>query len=276
MSSKEHMGSTFTFVLPCNISPICDNFDDPDDIPNIPEDDITAGFFQFRPRALSSVFSSNGPTRDQKLLSSKLNGFEVDSYMFPVSNIVKLRETSSTEDACSVNIDAIESNSEPECSQSQSPHPDDHAAVCKGMAETQPSDGKLRSERSSLEIVSRIDSQEKGPEVDDGLANGETPRDRQRPEKSLESTSCGKTESLKNQIPRILLVEDNKINVMVTQSMMKRLGHKMDVVNNGVEAICAVQHTDYDLILMVIHTRILVYLSCQQPTFSLFPVLDIF
>ncbi|KAI8020449.1 Histidine kinase 5 [Camellia lanceoleosa] len=36
--------------------------------------------------------------------------------------------------------------------------------------------------------------------------------------------------------PKILLVEDNKINVMVTRSMMKQLGHTIDVVNNGVEA----------------------------------------
>ncbi|GMP52117.1 hypothetical protein CsSME_00018064 [Camellia sinensis var. sinensis] len=50
--------------------------------------------------------------------------------------------------------------------------------------------------------------------------------------------------------PKILLVEDNKINVMVTRSMMKQLGHTIDVVNNGVEAIRAVQSYTYDLVLM--------------------------
>lgn len=53
--------------------------------------------------------------------------------------------------------------------------------------------------------------------------------------------------------PKILLVEDNKINVMVTQSMMKRLGYGMDVVNNGVEAVRAVQRHTYDVILMVLY-----------------------
>jgi CheY-like chemotaxis protein len=49
---------------------------------------------------------------------------------------------------------------------------------------------------------------------------------------------------------RILLAEDNKVNVMVAQSMMQRLGHKLEVVNNGAEAIAAVQRNSYDVILM--------------------------
>ncbi|KAI8009229.1 Histidine kinase 5 [Camellia lanceoleosa] len=52
--------------------------------------------------------------------------------------------------------------------------------------------------------------------------------------------------------PKIFLVEDNKINTMVTRSMMKQLGHTIDVVNNGVEAVRAVQSCTYDLVLMVI------------------------
>lgn len=276
VSSKENVGSTFTFVLPYKVSPICDNSDDPDEIPNIPEDDITAGFFQFQPRSLGSLFSSNGPNCDQKLLPSKLNAFEDDSYMFPSRNMVKLRETVSPEDACSVNIDAVDSTSEPECSQSQSPRP---MIICKGMAETQPSDGNSRCQRSSSDIISRMDLGERGRKLDNRFANGETSMERQgpkKPEESVESISSGKTESLREQFPRILLVEDNKINVMVTQSMMKRLGHKMDVVNNGVEAVRAVQHSNYDLILMVIWIRIWNSSSCQQPFSFPIPVWDIF
>lgn len=51
--------------------------------------------------------------------------------------------------------------------------------------------------------------------------------------------------------PRILLAEDNKVNVMVAQSMLKRLGLKLEVVNNGAEALEAVQQHSYDVILMV-------------------------
>ena len=51
---------------------------------------------------------------------------------------------------------------------------------------------------------------------------------------------------------RILLAEDNKVNVMVAQSMLKRLGHnKLDVVSNGAEALKALQKNTYDIILMV-------------------------
>ena len=50
---------------------------------------------------------------------------------------------------------------------------------------------------------------------------------------------------------RILLAEDNKVNVIVAQSMMQRLGHKIEVVNNGAEAIEALQRNSYDVILMV-------------------------
>jgi hypothetical protein len=53
-------------------------------------------------------------------------------------------------------------------------------------------------------------------------------------------------------VSRILLAEDNKVNVMVAQSMLKRLGHnKLDVVSNGAEALKALQKNTYDIILMV-------------------------
>ncbi|KAL3685441.1 hypothetical protein R1sor_003463 [Riccia sorocarpa] len=51
-------------------------------------------------------------------------------------------------------------------------------------------------------------------------------------------------------LPKILLAEDNKVNVMVAQSMLKRLGHSLEVVSNGAEAVQAYQKSDYDLILM--------------------------
>ncbi|CAN7005295.1 unnamed protein product [Brassica rapa subsp. trilocularis] len=50
--------------------------------------------------------------------------------------------------------------------------------------------------------------------------------------------------------PKILLVEDNKINIMVAKSMMKQLGYTFDIANNGVEAINAIKDSSYDLVLM--------------------------
>jgi two-component system, sensor histidine kinase and response regulator len=55
---------------------------------------------------------------------------------------------------------------------------------------------------------------------------------------------------------RILLVEDNKVNQMVAEAMLKKLGVKVDVAANGEEAISKVTAgNDYAVVLM----------DCQMP-----------
>jgi len=49
---------------------------------------------------------------------------------------------------------------------------------------------------------------------------------------------------------RILLAEDEAINRLVIVDMLERLGHKTDCVDNGVEALQAVERETYDVILM--------------------------
>lgn len=61
----------------------------------------------------------------------------------------------------------------------------------------------------------------------------------------------GKSRPIHQSSGRVLLVEDNKVNIMVAKSMVEQLGHSVCVVNNGLEAIRAVQQTRFDLILMV-------------------------
>ena len=51
----------------------------------------------------------------------------------------------------------------------------------------------------------------------------------------------------------ILLVEDNKINQMITQKMLKRKGISCVIIDNGEEAIENVKINNYDLILMDVH-----------------------
>ncbi len=51
-------------------------------------------------------------------------------------------------------------------------------------------------------------------------------------------------------LARILLVEDNKINQKVAQLMLKNLGYTTDVVNNGSEALLAMDCAHYDVVLM--------------------------
>ena len=49
---------------------------------------------------------------------------------------------------------------------------------------------------------------------------------------------------------RILMAEDNPINMKVALSMLKRLGYKADVARNGLEALAALKKEPYDVVLM--------------------------
>jgi len=57
--------------------------------------------------------------------------------------------------------------------------------------------------------------------------------------------------SLATRIPlRILLAEDHPVNQKMTELMLSRLGYRVDVVSNGLEAVSAVKMGAYDLVLM--------------------------
>lgn len=52
----------------------------------------------------------------------------------------------------------------------------------------------------------------------------------------------------------ILVAEDNEINTLLTVSLIKRMGHNVDSVRDGAEALAALESKpDYDLILMDVH-----------------------
>lgn len=267
VTSQEHCGSTFTFVLPYKISPKREQSDDPDELSDMDDhesvfdtstDDMNCGFFHFEPRTLGSLFSSGGSTRTQKLSPShigyntlnKLNVLSEDSYCFPSNNSTS-RETASIEDACSV-ADAAETLSEPESSR-QDLDPDNRNAVGKGKKCQAVANVYFQSSytdsphlRQTCIEVSEMATTSK---FDDTCQRQE----HKKSDRSFQRTSSSSAEPSNSTLkPKILLVEDNKINVMVTQSMMKQFGHSIDVVNNGVEAVRAVQHHRYDLILMVI------------------------
>jgi len=51
----------------------------------------------------------------------------------------------------------------------------------------------------------------------------------------------------------ILIVEDNKINQVITKKMLDKKQISCDIANNGLEAVAMVRKRDYDCILMDIH-----------------------
>ena len=53
-----------------------------------------------------------------------------------------------------------------------------------------------------------------------------------------------------NRHARVLVAEDNLTNQEVALVMLKKLGYQAELVANGVEALQALRHADYDLVLM--------------------------
>ncbi|CAI0438643.1 unnamed protein product [Linum tenue] len=257
VTSRVNHGSTFTFVLPYKVSPACDSSsDDQDELSDmtdhnnasVSDQDETAGFFQFQPRLLGSLFSSsNGPIRIPKLVpntfgntnSPPLNGFLEDgNSSFPSSDIGSKETTTSVEDAYST-VESIGTTSEP--------------GTLFGSVSKECQNGELRS----TESIRRTNSEESTSGSQGSCLSTENhDRSSQQCSSSGNNTSHAEADKVKPK-PRILLVEDNKINVMVTQSMMKQLGHSIEVVNNGIEAVKAIQRRYYDLVLMDVHMPVM-------------------
>ncbi|MGL5006725.1 MAG: response regulator [Plesiomonas sp.] len=51
----------------------------------------------------------------------------------------------------------------------------------------------------------------------------------------------------------LLVVDDNKVNLMVVKAMLKKMGHLVDTVVSGEEAINAVKNKSYDIVFMDLH-----------------------
>ncbi|KAM5565328.1 histidine kinase 5 [Rosa sericea] len=262
VSSREHCGSTFTFVLPYKVSTSSEHSDDPDELTDmadyddaVTDDEVAESYFQFQPRTLGSLFSSNGTGRTQKLLPHKLNGLSQHAYSFPYNNI-RPEEITSVENCCSAVDDVAETLSEPESSVSHMPNSNSETPACR--------DRKGQDDSNSQSQNSSTDSNH---HAEASRENGVAAKTREpqgtckRQEKSDADSECSSGNSPKipksTSNPKILLVEDNKINIMVAQSMMKQLGQSLEVVNDGAEAVRAVQRCSYDLILMDVHMPVM-------------------
>lgn len=75
------------------------------------------------------------------------------------------------------------------------------------------------------------------------------------PVSSLGDTTPGGHPPVWTERGRVLLVEDNPINLKVARRMLEKRGYLVDVVSNGLQAVEAVEGESYDLLLM----------DCQMP-----------
>uniref|UniRef100_A0ACD5ZGQ7 Uncharacterized protein n=1 Tax=Avena sativa TaxID=4498 RepID=A0ACD5ZGQ7_AVESA len=233
--SNEDEGSTFTFMIPCKIPVKEELSDDPDDASSSRNDftisDIE-GSFVFKPKVRPSLLSSGVPLMNNtKLFGSKIMCYDptdvLEDHKLLSNGFASLKENSGK---CA-----------PSASQSNGPsvrsideEQDDGSMVFDLNSQAE----RISSSRGDTVSVSEADIHE-GRKACNALE-----------EKSLNKKSKCSPSSSK---AKILLVEDNKVNIMVGKSMLAPLGYGIDIVNNGVEAIRAVQKCQYDLILMDVH-----------------------
>jgi signal transduction histidine kinase/AmiR/NasT family two-component response regulator len=64
------------------------------------------------------------------------------------------------------------------------------------------------------------------------------------------SASSVKTAALPGQALSVLVAEDNGVNQMIIEAMLKQLGHKVTLVANGRQALEALARDDFELVLM--------------------------
>ncbi|MDH7446788.1 tetratricopeptide repeat-containing hybrid sensor histidine kinase/response regulator [Aquimarina sp. 2201CG14-23] len=67
------------------------------------------------------------------------------------------------------------------------------------------------------------------------------------------SSNRGETISIGTTNFNILIVDDNKINQIVTQNILKKKGYTCDLANNGMDAIEMIKKESFDLVLMDIN-----------------------
>ena len=216
VTSQVDLGSTFTFILRYKVATSNDHSDDQDEFSDMvdhqPEpDDSTEGYFQFKP-LLGSIYSNGGPVIGNNFLPHKA--------MLPTP--VKLINGNTRQSESGYMDDTRLETGSGHCP--ESPHQYENGnGPCPSKESESCSSSQASSEMESEFTVS-------------------SPREDVKTETEIKETS---------KQPKILLVEDNKINIMVAKSMMKQLGYTFDIANNGVEAITAINGSSYDLVLMV-------------------------
>ncbi|XP_062178951.1 probable histidine kinase 1 [Phragmites australis] len=231
--SKENEGSTFTFVLPCKIPVKEEHSDDPDEVHSCSYNDLE-GSFLFKPHMRTSLLSSGVSTMNNtKLFGGKLMCCDPP-------NILNDRKVFSNG---FTSTEQNFANCAPSARQSNVP-----SVSVRSTAEEQHDSEMVFELNSQAERISSSCG-------DSVSVSGASFQEETGPCQVLEKQSLHKKSkcSPSGNKAKILLVEDNKVNIIVAKSMLEQLGHGIDIVNNGMEAIRALQKHQYDLILMDVH-----------------------
>jgi CheY-like chemotaxis protein len=77
------------------------------------------------------------------------------------------------------------------------------------------------------------------------------------PEKSIEIVNNIEVDLTSSHIFKVLVVEDNKINQMVTRKILENNNFKVQVVDDGIAALGVLQKKKFDMILMDINMPII-------------------
>ncbi len=62
----------------------------------------------------------------------------------------------------------------------------------------------------------------------------------------------------------LLLVEDNQINQLIAEELLKSVGYTLDIANNGQEALDLLEKNEYNLVLMDIQMPVMDGLTATQ------------
>lgn len=111
-------------------------------------------------------------------------------------------------------------------------------AICKGLTEAM--DGEIW-------VESRLHH---GSTFHFTLIASEAEADHSK--RRIEPAKVDPEMSLKNPL-KILVAEDNSVNQMIIRKMLAKLGYRVDIVSNGLEAVDTVRKQSYDLVLMDQH-----------------------
>ncbi|CAL9064915.1 histidine kinase 5-like isoform X1 [Musa acuminata AAA Group] len=271
VTSQENHGSTFTFILPFKVllkqdSGSADEMDisDGEAVADSTKDEIV-GSFLFKPRTLI-----DSVVRKTKLYRScNYGALGTSNQLSEESDLF----SSNYESKKSASPPGVSANSDARCMMAEAEGPAEKNCDIKvyGFGNANKRDEECTDAKQGFTVhkfdnsnmdhcrIKKIDQSECERMMS---ADGDNMAISDKCHPTCQSQGHdkenGNAQCLPNsRSPKILLVEDNKINVMVAQTMMKQLGHKIDVVNNGLEAIRALQHFHYDLILMDVYMPVM-------------------